>query len=232
MFQLSDDAHIYNIFRAKFSDFRDFHTMLYICSKAFDFIEFKFFEKLTWTLLLPITGLVVGRLLYVFGKKAFITFFTSPVNEEENGASVGDSQTEADDKLKTKSSKDDSSGTDSPSTKPKPQLKRGSRQPGKKGEKKSTPPADPVLSEEDTNSFLMYHIFQFACFFFMAVLLMRLKLFVTPYMCLLSSLVASNFVLPQSQKSRWVQVQYNCGGGTLKKSVLSLKKVYSLKKPK
>jgi len=32
-------AHIGDIFRSKFSDFKNFHTMLYTCAAEFDFME-------------------------------------------------------------------------------------------------------------------------------------------------------------------------------------------------
>ncbi|VDI46239.1 Hypothetical predicted protein, partial [Mytilus galloprovincialis] len=35
----ADDAHIGEIFRSKFGDFKNFHTMLYTCAKEFDFME-------------------------------------------------------------------------------------------------------------------------------------------------------------------------------------------------
>jgi len=41
---------------------------------------------------------------------------------------------------------------------------------------------------------LMYHVFQCVLFTLLAVIIMRLKLFWTPHMCLLTSLLASRQV--------------------------------------
>lgn len=164
--QLSDDAHIFHILLAKFTDYKDFHTMLYTCSKAFDFIEMETFFKLTLTLLLPTTLAVLIRLTYVFGA----TFLPKPQIQEESV----------------------------PKHNPKPQKT-----------KKTAAVAEKTVAKEDTwesHAYLTYHMFQFCCYLGMAVILMRLKLFMTPYMCVLAALVANNFVLPQNEKSRLVIV--------------------------
>eukprot|EP00116_Pleurobrachia_bachei_P003509 sb/3463771/ len=134
LLQLSDDAHIFNILRAKFTSYGDFHTMLYTCSPAFDFIGVESFLKLTITLLLPVAVCVVGRLGYLYFSQLYHT------TQEGEGR------------------------------------------------------LDGVYA---------YHVFQLACYTGMAVLLMRLKLFMTPYMCVMSGLAASNAVLPQTNKSRY-----------------------------
>eukprot|EP00118_Oscarella_pearsei_P008350 m.42583 g.42583 ORF g.42583 m.42583 type:complete len:255 (+) comp33366_c0_seq16:651-1415(+) len=41
LFQLTDDAHIGHILKAKFGLYKDFHTMLYTCAREFDFIEWE-----------------------------------------------------------------------------------------------------------------------------------------------------------------------------------------------
>ena len=163
--QLSDDAHIFNILMSKFTDFRDFHTLLYICGKAFDFIEMRTFYKCVLTLLIPTTVAVLVRLTWVFGKQ-LVTGVTE--------------------------------------TEPEPRETPAETKPSKKHPKKGVSKKSAPAAEVDTvsHNYLTYHVFQFGCYFLIAVIVMRLKLFMTPYMCLLSSLVASNFVMPQTEKSR------------------------------
>ena len=172
--QLSDDAHIFNILRSKFSDYKDFHTLLYTCSKAFDFIDVEVFQVLSLTLLLPTTIAVLARLFFVFGRAVIQGTVPAPLKpvpevhsseEKENG-----------------------------------KKKKGKQVSGEKA-------SDEPVSEENCvskHTYLTYHVFQFVCYLGMAVILMRLKLFMTPHMCLLASLVANNFVLPQNEKSRFV----------------------------
>ena len=61
--QVTDDSHIFDIFRAKFSTYKNFHTQLYTCAKEFDFLEWETVEKLTKTALLP----AVAAVLVVLG---------------------------------------------------------------------------------------------------------------------------------------------------------------------
>ncbi|CAG5129452.1 unnamed protein product, partial [Candidula unifasciata] len=63
LLHLEDDAHIGEIFLSKFTDFKNFHTMLYTCAKEFDFIEEETLWNLLKTLLIPsaaFTLLAVG----------------------------------------------------------------------------------------------------------------------------------------------------------------------------
>ncbi|XP_043678463.1 probable C-mannosyltransferase DPY19L1 [Vespula pensylvanica] len=54
IFSIEDDAHVYNILRSKLTGYKDFHTMLYTCSPEFDFLQYKTYEAIIKTLLLPI----------------------------------------------------------------------------------------------------------------------------------------------------------------------------------
>nr|XP_011436284.2 probable C-mannosyltransferase DPY19L1 [Crassostrea gigas] len=137
LINVADDEHIGDIFRSKFSDFNNFHTMLYTCAPEFDFLAAETYWKLLKTVLLPTVGVIiivfsvkVLKLEYNLWKK------TSPVEDE------GEIVLE--------------------------------------GEHRSKPHADYV-----------YHMFQLAAFTLMAVIIMRLKLFWTPHLCLMTSLLAS-----------------------------------------
>ncbi|XP_056008061.1 probable C-mannosyltransferase DPY19L1 [Ostrea edulis] len=131
---VTDDEHIGDILRSKFSDFNNFHTMLYTCAPEFDFLAAETYLKLLKTILLP----TVGVIIIVFSIK-LIKMETSQLNPPT---------TEEDIVLD--------------------------------GEHRSKPYADYV-----------YHMFQLAAFTLMAVIIMRLKLFWTPHLCLMTSLLAS-----------------------------------------
>ena len=50
---MTDDSHIFDIFKAKFTDYKNFHTQLYTCAKEFDFLEYETYVKLSQTCLIP-----------------------------------------------------------------------------------------------------------------------------------------------------------------------------------
>lgn len=61
----SEDEHIFNIFRSKVSNYRDFHTMLYTCAAEFDFLKYETYETLVKTFLLP-TAILAGFLVLYY----------------------------------------------------------------------------------------------------------------------------------------------------------------------
>lgn len=67
-----DDAHVFNILKSKLTDYRDFHTMLYTCSPEFDFLQYKTYEAIIRTLLLP-TAILVGMLALYYWYRNFKT---------------------------------------------------------------------------------------------------------------------------------------------------------------
>ncbi len=48
-----EQAHIFELVRAKFTSHRSFHPLLYTCAKEFDFLEWETARKTTMTALLP-----------------------------------------------------------------------------------------------------------------------------------------------------------------------------------
>ncbi|XP_066597344.1 protein C-mannosyl-transferase DPY19L1 isoform X2 [Prorops nasuta] len=65
-----NDSHIYNLLASKLEDYRDFHTMLYTCSAEFDFLQYKTFETLVKTYLLP-TAILSGILALYYWYRNF-----------------------------------------------------------------------------------------------------------------------------------------------------------------
>lgn len=133
LLDVKDDAHIFEILRSKFTDFRNFHTSLYTCAVEFDFLETATYVKLGKTLLLPSTIVAVVALLALIW------------TEERGGI-----------------------------------LWRRREGVGL------------------NYSAQLYNLIQAAAFTLMAVLIMRLKLFWTPHLCLLCSLLAWPPLLPRS----------------------------------
>ncbi|XP_061193675.1 probable C-mannosyltransferase DPY19L1 isoform X3 [Saccostrea echinata] len=134
---VTDDEHIGDIFRSKFSDFNNFHTMLYTCAPEFDFLAAETYWKLLKTILLPSVAVVVIVLAVKLLKLEYNLWRQTCTEEEEEDIVL-------------------------------------------EGEHRSKPHAEYV-----------YHMFQLAAFTLMAVIIMRLKLFWTPHLCLMTSLLAS-----------------------------------------
>ncbi|CAF1214052.1 unnamed protein product [Rotaria sordida] len=62
-----DDAHIWDILKSKFSStFRTFDTQLYTCAKEFDFIDMETITNLCRTGLIPLSMIIICRLIYDF----------------------------------------------------------------------------------------------------------------------------------------------------------------------
>ena len=125
-FNVSDDAHIFEILKSKFTDFSTFDTLLYTCAVEFDFLGWEMPLKITQTLLLPsvlvVTVLVVSQYVSWLWRK-YCT----------------------------------------------PSL--------------SAAPCDPAP---------LYNLLQMLAYAVLAILIMRLKLFLTPHLCLMAGLLASS----------------------------------------
>lgn len=65
-----DDAHVFNILKSKLTGYRDFHTMLYTCSAEFDFLQYKTYETIVKTLLLP-TAVLAGVLVLYYWYRSY-----------------------------------------------------------------------------------------------------------------------------------------------------------------
>ncbi|XP_037532437.1 dpy-19-like 1, like [Nematolebias whitei] len=139
VFGASDDAHISGLIKSKFTNYNDFHTLMYTCAAEFDFMEFQTPVRYLKTLLLPVTLLVVAVVAGVTVRDVLRRL-----------------RHEAKTSAKTEDDDDEAAGSDT----------------AEKGE-------------------LVYHSLQLVAFAVLAVLIMRLKLFLTPHMCIMASLICS-----------------------------------------
>lgn len=86
-----DDAHVFNILKSKLTNYRDFHTMLYTCSAEFDFLQYKTYDAIIKTLLLP-TAILVGMLVLYYWYRSFKTNsypFCIEADMAYNGLQIG-----------------------------------------------------------------------------------------------------------------------------------------------
>ncbi|KAL4222659.1 hypothetical protein ACF0H5_018701 [Mactra antiquata] len=135
LFNIADDAHIGDILRSKFSNYNNFHTLLYTCAAEFDFMETETPFRVLKTLLLPSVVIAIFVVTYQLLKREYIAWKSSSNNPDVLDVDIS---------------------------------------------KRSKPNAE-----------IVYHFFQLAAFTVMAIIIMRLKLFWTPHMCLITSLLAS-----------------------------------------
>ena len=132
-FLVQDDAHVFELLKSKFTDFRSFHTLLYTCAVEFDFLGWEMPIKITRTLLLPSALFAIIVLL-----SAVLLDLWERIFNEERSLDI-----------------------------------------------------DPAA---------VYNMLQCAAYAVMAVLIMRLKLFFTPHLCLLTSLLALPLSFPSFLK--------------------------------
>ncbi|CAD1480605.1 unnamed protein product, partial [Heterotrigona itama] len=60
-----DNAHVFDLLKAKLTGYKNFHTMLYTCSPEFSFLQYRSYEVIIKTLLLP-SAILAGILAMYF----------------------------------------------------------------------------------------------------------------------------------------------------------------------
>ena len=139
-FNVQDDAHVFELLKSKFTDFKNFHTMLYTCAVEFDFLGWEMPWKCSVTLLIPSAVLASVLVIYQYLVTLYRKYFT-----------------------------DSSSGI-------------------------------VILS---TDPAVLYNVIQMLAYTVMAVLIMRLKLFLTPHLCIMSAMLSSRKFLSVFQRREW-----------------------------
>ncbi|KAG8442743.1 hypothetical protein GDO86_011519 [Hymenochirus boettgeri] len=132
---VTDDAHIGNLLKSKFTNYKDFDTLMYTCAAEFDFMERETPWRYFKTLLLPVVFIV-------FVAICFRAFKDLQISSKVNACAFKGPQNER-------------------------------------------------LPERSASGELVYHAFQLVAFAVLAILIMRLKLFLTPHMCIMTSLLCS-----------------------------------------
>ncbi|XP_072179170.1 protein C-mannosyl-transferase DPY19L1-like [Diadema setosum] len=181
LLQTEDDAHIANLFRSKFSDYKDFHTMLYTCAAEFDYMQTATLVKFSQTLLLPSAVVAVLVLAY----HLFREFLQPSV---QGGQGISENLTNG-------------------------QSISAIKDPPHQEEIRCKPHAE-----------LVYHLFQLLAFLVMAVLIMRLKVFFSPHLCIISSLLASKQVFRFLKRA-----DYHQAGVVLLLALMSIQGVANLR---
>ncbi|XP_070566148.1 LOW QUALITY PROTEIN: protein C-mannosyl-transferase DPY19L1-like [Ptychodera flava] len=144
--KVEDDAHVFNIFRSKFSDYKDFHTMLYTCAAEFDFMQEETIWKFLHSLLLPSSLVAVAVVSFHLLQKEYRDFKECQNQEEPSQAE--DNATELID-------------------------------------------MEDRVWRSKPHAEILYNLFELVAFAVMAIIIMRLKLFFTPQLCLMTSLLTS-----------------------------------------
>ncbi|XP_043222008.1 probable C-mannosyltransferase DPY19L1 [Amphibalanus amphitrite] len=165
-----DDSHIWNILRAKLGKYRDFDTMLYTCAAEFDFLPPETLTRLSATLLIPSAVLGAGLAVSLWGMGG-----RRPDPSRRPAAAPSSSEEEP---------------------------VSASRTPVRPRRRRTVSGAAPgpslVLAwlaeargrlRQDLD--VAYTLLQLTVFAVMALMVMRLKLFLTPMLCVATALLAS-----------------------------------------
>lgn len=183
---VQEDTHIWDILNSKFSDFKNFHTLLYTCSEVFDFLPFSTIKNVSKTLLLPSVLLLTGNICCFWVVNAMKSEVKEDVvvNEKQELEEESDSGIEnnADNKL---------SYTDNKFKKRKAtnDLDVIDKELKKRDEKEDV--VLNFLNNLNIEPAIFFNISQMFVFAFMAFLVMRLKLLFVTQMCVVCSLVVN-----------------------------------------
>lgn len=199
--KVEEDTHIWDILYSKFSDYKNFHTLLYTCSSVFDYLPFSTVRNVTKTFLLPFVLMCIGNVCCYWtakavgriGKRAAAADARKTEKEEENDSGIennAESRTHCIHGRKMLSCND---------------LEVIAGKELKEKEERDV--WIEFLSNLNIEPTIFFNISQMFVFGFMAFLVMRLKLLFVTQMCIVSSLImnANYYVLPK-QHMRYIPI--------------------------
>ncbi|XP_078454476.1 protein C-mannosyl-transferase DPY19L1 isoform X1 [Lampetra planeri] len=171
---VADDAHIFNILKSKLTGYKDFDTQMYTCAPEFDFMEYQTVHKYTATLLLPVVLVVFAIIVYKAIKDKLALLRSAHSPRVPDRGLASSSQ-----------------------------MNKERLSPHHatilKGAAAEPEPAD----SKSHHAELVFHALMLIVFTVMAVLIMRLKLFLTPHLCLMASLLCSKKTLGEPRR-KWL----------------------------
>ncbi|KAG6463175.1 hypothetical protein O3G_MSEX013716 [Manduca sexta] len=169
--ELKEDAHVWEILYSKFTNFKNFHTMLYTCSAVFDFMPLKTVFKLCKSLLIPTTVFAIANVCNYVLRNAY-NDWTKEMNKPEKDSNIEDS----DSGIENSDRKDE---------------KCNSEELGSVVVLARCVKVDPAV---------VFNVAQLVAYALLAALVMRLKLLLVPQMCIVSSLLMNHnyYLLPKN----------------------------------
>lgn len=227
-----EDAHIWEILWAKISDYQSFHTKLYTCSEAFDFLPLETWGHLWDSTLVPIAFVCVVNVTFKWIVDAYTCVHkndkvlkkkkkakdsdssdddsgienTMPEHKEEKIDEQEKEKEDNEDNKQIEVKKDDTNKAEEIKDKPKTTDKKNKTDLCVK--EKEKPPRDELLEflmNLKIDAGIFYNVSQMVAFMIMAVMIMRLKLLFVPHMCLVASLVVT---FEMEKFKRWVYIKY------------------------
>lgn len=182
--EVEEDSHIWDILYSKFTNYKNFHTLLYTCSDVFDFMPFNSIKKLIFSLLIPfvVLGILNNVESWVNSGK------NSDTVDNKSIDNINDDQKETDNKETDKESNtsDEDSGIENT------EVKTNDLDIINSGISSGIENEDWLvrfLRNLTIEPAIFYNISQMIVYGVMAALVMRLKLLFVPQMCVLSALM-------------------------------------------
>ncbi|XP_013191101.2 probable C-mannosyltransferase DPY19L1 [Amyelois transitella] len=174
---VQEDNHVWDILYSKLSDYKNFHTLLYTCSKEFDFLPMSTVKNLTKTLLVPFALTSIINVCNFWIKNAFVK-----LKEMEDKSVKMDKDSDTED-----------SGIENT------EIEKRTPESNEKVQFECEDGLVRFLKLLRVDAAIFFNVSQLVVYGVMAALVMRLKLLFTTQLCVVSSLVMNTkyYILPK-----------------------------------